>query len=287
MLKTAKSETIFRETRFRIPSPLEHAVGMWIDRVGRATDCPGRSLSARMRLLGQYALVRIEEGEGRLQIAGGKSFPLAAGDAFFLFPEIPASYGPEKNPWTTEWVVWNCGNAPNHFAECLPVPPAMPVLRRAGDRAARGIAQIRRLMVHENRQGALQRAAHILAMLADLAGGETLDPAQRTARRDPIAQAIAGIEKCYGEGLSVTMLAAQAGMGVGAFRQAFKARTGHPPKKHIQAVRLARAKEMLADGATIKETAAACGFGDVFHFMHAFKAATGLAAGRFKNRIFE
>jgi AraC-like DNA-binding protein len=65
------------------------------------------------------------------------------------------------------------------------------------------------------------------------------------------------------------------------FRRQFKARTGTSPKAFQVAQRITRAKESLAAGRSLKETAARLGFGDVFHFMRLFRRVTGQTAGQF------
>jgi AraC-like DNA-binding protein len=65
------------------------------------------------------------------------------------------------------------------------------------------------------------------------------------------------------------------------FRRQFKARTGTSPKAFQVAQRITRAKESLAAGRSLKETAARLGFGDVFHFTRLFRRVTNQTAGQF------
>ncbi|MDT8389656.1 MAG: AraC family transcriptional regulator [Lentisphaeria bacterium] len=278
MSKKIKNIRIVRENRFRTPTPLEHAVGIWVDRVGRGTERV--SAPDKRRLLGQYGLVRIIEGTGTLFVDDSKEIPIQTGDVMCLFPDLPVFYTPSRDNWTTEWVVWNCGENTADFVDCLPASRINPVLKGAGADVGRSIARLRDIMSKENRTGALRRASLLLDMLAKLAEVEPRGACDKGGR-DDIDKTVDFINRFFGQPLPVETLASRAGMSPGAFRQAFKQQTGRTPKKHISAIRLARAKEMLENGLSIKETAIVCGYSDVFHFMHAFKANTGMTAREF------
>lgn len=63
----------------------------------------------------------------------------------------------------------------------------------------------------------------------------------------------------------------------------FRRVVGTKPAEFRQQQRLERAKALLrAGGASIKETAAACGFADAAHFCKAFRASTGRSPGEWR-----
>ena len=49
----------------------------------------------------------------------------------------------------------------------------------------------------------------------------------------------------------------------------------------ITSLRISRAKQLLAEGKSIKEVAALVGYSDVFYFMRIFKKVTGITPGQF------
>jgi AraC-like DNA-binding protein len=201
-----------------------------------------------------------------------------------ILPDVPLFYGCFKTEWITEWIVWNTGRDAAAFSASLPVHPSSPVLRGAGMAVARAFSTLRPLMDVESRAGALRRAAIVLNMLSDLSAGEEASPG-RQSQGDTVAEVVEYIQRHYGAPLSVADLADRAGMSTAAFRRAFRERTGQTPKKHICAVRLARAKEMLEAGRAIKDVADACGYSDVFHFMNVFRRETGMTARTFVRSV--
>jgi hypothetical protein len=55
----------------------------------------GRGISVtQMRTYGQYALVYLLDGNGRMRSGKNPVVPCRAGDLLFLYPEIPHGYGP-------------------------------------------------------------------------------------------------------------------------------------------------------------------------------------------------
>ncbi|GAB4171512.1 MAG: AraC family transcriptional regulator [Thalassobaculales bacterium] len=65
----------------------------------------------------------------------------------------------------------------------------------------------------------------------------------------------------------------------------FRAAYGTTPYRRFLLRRLGRARRMLAAGAAIADTAAACGFADQPHLTRQFRAAYGLTPGRFRRLV--
>lgn len=79
--------------------------------------------------------------------------------------------------------------------------------------------------------------------------------------------------------LSNTEIAKRAHVSEIYFRRLFKSNYGTTPKQYILNLRIARAKDLLAEGGTsIAKVAEVCGFSSVYHFSRAFKAFTGISA---------
>ena len=112
---------VVREERFRTPLTVERSLGLWVDRIGFVRGDMDKP--ERYRLLGQFAALAVETGDGVLEIVGRPPVALNAGDVFLLFPNVPARYGPLKR-WDTFWVVWNGPAAIMTIdLELLSVPP--------------------------------------------------------------------------------------------------------------------------------------------------------------------
>jgi AraC-like DNA-binding protein len=81
--------------------------------------------------------------------------------------------------------------------------------------------------------------------------------------------------------LTLTEMAALAGMSVSSLRAAFRESTGSSPSSVRNSLRLAHAYERLRPGTrTVAEVAAELGFCDPFHFSKAFKSEFGFPPSR-------
>jgi AraC family transcriptional regulator len=83
----------------------------------------------------------------------------------------------------------------------------------------------------------------------------------------------------------VTELAACAGLSPYHFARAFKRSTGESPHAFVLRRRIIRARQALAEGLPLAETAALCGFSSQSHFTERFRAQTGITPGRFLRQL--
>lgn len=80
----------------------------------------------------------------------------------------------------------------------------------------------------------------------------------------------------------VEKLAARAGMSTRNFARAFRAETGVSPAKAVERLRCENARALLHSGASVKEAARLCGFGDFERMRRAFRRTFGTAPAAFK-----
>ena len=64
---TMRKLPIYKEQRFRSPLNTEHDIGLWVDRIGSKSTS---EKPLRLRQLGQYGAVYIENGKGYLINSG-------------------------------------------------------------------------------------------------------------------------------------------------------------------------------------------------------------------------
>ncbi len=79
----------------------------------------------------------------------------------------------------------------------------------------------------------------------------------------------------------ISRLSQRVGMSASHFRRLFKEHTGRSPQAFITALRISKAKELLAEGMRVGEVAEHVGYDDAFYFMRVFKQLTGVSAGKF------
>ena len=65
----------------------------------------------------------------------------------------------------------------------------------------------------------------------------------------------------------------------------FGAKIGLPPYMYLEHLRVVRAKELLARGTSLVDTAAQTGFGDQSHFTRRFKLVVGMPPGRYARQV--
>lgn len=115
----------------------------------------------------------------------------------------------------------------------------------------------------------------------------------RTAKEKPrlpegIAAALAYIAKNFDRDLSVSALAAAAGMSLPAFYPAFKRYTGQTPVSYLTEFRLSRAlKDILYTARPIGEAAEAAGFADPLYFSRVFHERYGCSPRAYRKQYLE
>jgi len=277
MDKTIVNLPVFRETRFRNPSPYERQIGFWVDRIGSARD-DGKNSPPGLRILGQYAVVMVESGEGIFITQTRGAHAVKSGDAFLLVPEEPTRYGPDKT-WLTRWIVWN-GPLARQQADVAGINPANPVFRQAAEVVRQAFFALFKLMDIEDRAAVLERQAVILNMLAGLIRNQHSRTFQGNSEPDWKA-VVQYIRRNLNSSLPPAELAAMTHWSVPHFRRMFRRHVGRSPVEFILSERVSRAKDLLVRGASIKQAAGETGFADQFYFMRVFKKITGQTAGQF------
>ena len=91
------------------------------------------------------------------------------------------------------------------------------------------------------------------------------------------------IEESAQDGIGVPDVVAFLNVSRSTLEHRFRERTGHSVREEIEAVRIARAKRLLAEGGgTLGEIAKACGFSSANRLSHVFAQRFGKAPGAFR-----
>ncbi len=268
----------YRETRFRTPLVIERELGLWVDRVGMGNE---GSRGTPLRILGQYAAVAVTSGEGIYRSPGTGEFGLHEGDVVILLPRTPAAYWPEPS-WRTCWVVWN-GPKAEQLEQLGYVESGVPVVRHAAPAVARIHAELQALMQREDRASVLSRMQLVLALIGELYRAQVIGR-QSHAVHELGERVVGYVQRHYALDLRVDDMAREFGLSEGHFRRLFKAYSGQSPNEYLTAVRIARAKELLSAGASIKETADQVGYNNAFYFMRVFRKIAGQPPGQFASQ---
>jgi AraC family transcriptional regulator len=105
-----------------------------------------------------------------------------------------------------------------------------------------------------------------------------------TERSRGIRRAIDMIHQDANAPLSLTVLAAEAGLHPTHFARSFKAWTGQTAGEYLRRARVSHAQQLLAKHAdmTISRVAAASGFADHAHLTRTFRAEVGVSPSRYR-----
>jgi AraC family transcriptional regulator len=106
-------------------------------------------------------------------------------------------------------------------------------------------------------------------------------PAQMAWYARRIDAARETLEHRYAEPHSLVGLARQAGMSPFHFSRLFREATGTPPHRYLVSIRLREAARRLREGARVTDACFDVGFGNLSHFVRAFRRAFGVSPSRY------
>lgn len=274
--KNMKNHETIRSEKFRIPWTAEKKLELWVDRIGMAAE--QKISPAKLRILGLYAAVCCTSGRGYFYSEESGRIEVESGDVMMVFPEMPHFYQPVEK-WGQRWIVWGGAEA-ERLEESGFLNRTNLVIRQSSAPVMEAYSSLSSLIAAEDAASALERKIILLRMIASLAKKAVGGP------RSPTEKAVETIrdriDRNPEQEISVSGLAADAGICEIHFRRLFKAATGRAPVEYVIMRRISRAKEYLSSGVSIKETAAMTGFNNLFYFMRTFKKITGVTPGEFQ-----
>jgi len=223
----------------------------------------------RLRVYGSYALVYLLAGSGHYRDANGYARTVRAGDLIWVYPDLGHEYGPGKGEYWDEFFVvfdgpifdlWRQGQLLDDRCPVQAVQPLEVWLERLKSVCPQSLTT------------PLQAAASLAALQGILADLRMLQ--ERAPKESWLIEAAAALETEHGAQLSA--IAKTLGFSYETFRKKFKSRFGVSPHQYRQRYLMQKACTLLLNRRlSVKETAAALGFCDEFHFSRLFKKVTG------------
>ena len=238
------------------------------------------------RVLNEYQLLYITEGEGVFNSAHAKDLPLKAGDLFLLFPGEWHTYYPTgKHGWKSYWIGFKGKNVDDRVkAGFLSVDKPIYHVGFSAD--------IIRLY-EEAYKRAQEEAPYLQQILAGIVNHlvglmyaleRSMELSKDHTRVDMINLARLRIRESLEVDLTIQQVAEDLGVSYSNFRKLFKEFTGISPALYQQDLRLQRAKELLATTTlSIKEIAYRLRFESPDYFSSKFKIKTGKKPSEFRN----
>ena len=238
------------------------------------------------RVLNEYQLLYITEGEGIFNSAHAKDIPLKAGDLFLLFPGEWHTYHPTgKNGWKSYWIGFKGKNVDDRVkAGFLSVDKPIYHVGFSAD--------IIRLYeeAYKRAQEEAPYSQQILAGIVNHLVGlmyaleRSMELSKDHTRVDMINLARLRIRESLEADLTIQQIAEDLGVSYSNFRKLFKEFTGISPALYQQDLRLQRAKELLATTTlSIKEIAYRLRFESPDYVSSKFKIKTGKKPSEFRN----
>jgi AraC-like DNA-binding protein len=264
---------VIRSEQFRTPLDFEKNLGLWVDRIGESVSS---EKPEKLRILGLYAAVYIGRGEGYYISGDASAKNVKAGDTMIVYPKIPTRYCP-KDEWKSRWIVWG-----GPEAERLEKTGYLKevIVHDKAESVKKAHMSLFRIKSREDIESVLERKKILIQMILDLYRASKEEAA--VSRNEIVMRRL--IDRISGNpcgDFSIEALAFECNLSPTHFRRLFDRHIGSSPKEFILSMRISRAKQLLSEGKSIKETAELSGFNDSFYFMRAFKKMTGVTAGRF------
>lgn len=244
--------------------------GAWLAVLGRLRGSGSFDLE---QVPNQPSLHVVQAGAGWLSIEGGRSEPLATGDAFLIIPGERARYREDPHrPWRYTWLGFAGPQATAllrqaGFAGPLRVlkQAATPALWRLCDEAQAGFA-------------APACSPFFAPALACRLAEALCPPASPAAGSDPAETLRLIIDSGYDGDLTIAGAAGRLAVDRSTLFRRFRARYGCGPRTYLQQVRLDRARLLLRRGdGSVAEIAASCGYADPRSFARAYRSRFGVA----------
>jgi AraC-like DNA-binding protein len=125
----------------------------------------------------------------------------------------------------------------------------------------------------------------LMQMVAELIGNQRLQMLKTVVLHHPLSKALDFIEARYAEPLTLPTVAKAAGLSVSRLAHVFKAQIGMSVTAYLNMVRVQWARYYLTSSSLrISETAFEVGFGNLSHFNHVFRRATGLSPTQYRRQ---
>jgi AraC-like DNA-binding protein len=238
------------------------------------------------RRLWEYQLVYISAGQGWFKSKGKSRQTMATGQVMLLFPGVWHSYAPSPaTGWDEHWVGFN-GNLARQWVRHGFFSPARPVLR-AGDEE-RLLALFNDVIKGtRNNHPALQQtlAATTMSILALLYSAQQSSMIVNVPGLQAIEKAVTRFREACEAPPDIEALAAELKVSYRWFRRAFAQHTGLSPHRYLLEIRLARARDLLAQSSlSTKEIALRTGFEDAQYFSRLFHKKVGVPPGEWRAR---
>jgi AraC-like DNA-binding protein len=237
------------------------------------------------RILNEYQLLYLTEGEGTFQSTNQKPTRIKQGDLFLLFPGEWHTYHPlPQKGWKSYWIGFKGRNMDDRVRAGF-LSPTKPIYHVGFSSEIVHIYEEAFSKAKEEAAYSQQTLAgivnYLVGLMYSLERNIVLNKDYNYA--DIMNRARLRIRESLESSISIQAIAEELGIGYSNFRKLFKEYTGVAPAMYQQELRLQRAKEMLSTtNLSIKEIAYRLNFDSPDYFSAKFKIKTGRKPSEFR-----
>ena len=242
---------------------------------------------ANGRILSEYQLLYIIDGQGVLRTDHGGLMSVKAGDMFIIFPGEWHTYHPdEETGWTEYWIGFSGVNIDNRVSVGF-FSPGNPLYHVGYDESFVEL-------YNDAIRTATRQEPYFQQLLAGivnhLLGLMFMTGRNRALHNDDASLGLVDKAKAYLQGaieedIKMPDIADRMNMSYTKFRRLFKQYTGQAPAQYFLNLKIHRAKEMLrGTNASVKEISYILHFENPEYFATLFKRRTGVSPSDFRKQ---
>lgn len=252
----------------------------------RTAGClPGRTHYRQGAVFANWAIVYIAGGAGSFRVNHGEAQRVTAGSLFLFQPGVHYDYGPDPDGYWDEYYFTIVGSRLQEWLEHWPIQPNT-VMHPGEDASSQNrIDRIFALMDSGTPANSDRASLLLESLLYDWVQSCQTSPAAqgKTARLAGLLEALSGT--LY-EPFDAAAFAERHHWALSTLRRTVSEYTGFALHEYVHRLKIAEAKKRLLNTEqTVKEIAAALGYGDVFYFSRLFKKITGEAPQLFRKNM--
>ncbi len=236
------------------------------------------------RVLREYQMVYIVDGEGWFESTHCKRTQVKAGTILMLFPGEWHNYSPNKaTGWKEYWIGFR-GRYIDERVEKGFFSPNKPIVVTGNDiNIETFYIEVLREAQYEKKGFQLLISGIVLHILGIAVYRQNATPYESSVISDKIDQAKNLMKMYIGQNISPEQIAKELGMGYTWFRSMFKECTGISPAQYQQQLRYLQAKSLLlGSDLNISDIAYKLGFSNVQHFSTFFSKYEGASPKQFR-----
>lgn len=279
-----------QKSKYLVANARDIEWGLTVATVGYEEIAPGDSYPTRGhadgyyfhveegRVLNEYQLLYLTDGEGFFKSSSVKTTPINAGDMFLLFPGERHSYHPRpETGWKSYWIGFKGRNIDDRIKNGF-LSTKKPIYHVGFSNEIVELYKKAYDVAMEEKAYHQQTLAGIVNLLIgtmySLEKNIEFDKSEKHV--DMINKARLRIRESLESGLTIQEIVRELGVSYSNFRKLFKEYTGLSPAFYQQDLRLQRAKELLSTtDYSVKEIAYRLNFESPDYFSAKFKAKTG------------